>query len=221
MTSKGASVLDRLMPLLIERVQCIDNRDVSLKRILDLFEAVAGRNVYLSLLAENPDALTQLIKLASASPWICHYLAQYPILFDELLDPRSLFEPLKKADLSRDLQRELAKIEIEDGEQLMIALRQFKHLNVLRVAAADIMGVIPVMIVSDYLTWIAEAILEQVLERAWQILTTKHGCPPGTEVDKAGGFAIIAFGKFGGIELGYGSDLDLVFLFSCADGNAR
>lgn len=220
MTSKGASVLDRLMPLLIERVPCVDNLDITLLRILDLFEAVAGRNVYLSLLAENPDALTQLIKLASASSWICEYLALYPILFDELLDPQTLYEPLKKVDLSQDLQRYLDKIDHSDSEQLMIALRQFKHLNVLRVAAADLMGVIPLMIVSDYLTWTAEAILEQVLERAWRMLTEKHGCPPGAKPNQAGGFAIIAFGKFGGIELGYASDLDLVFLYDCADGNA-
>jgi glutamate-ammonia-ligase adenylyltransferase len=220
MTAKGAGVLDRLMPLLIERVPQVENRDQTLKRILELFEAVAGRNVYLALLAENPDALNQLIKLAAASPWISELLAQYPILFDELLDPQTLFEPLKKADLSGDLQRELSKIDAQDGEQLMFALRQFKHQNVLRVAAADIMGVIPVMVVSDYLTWIAEAILEQVLQRAWLMLTEKHGCPPGTEVATPGGFGIVAFGKFGGIELGYASDLDLVFLYDCADGDA-
>ncbi|PPD32046.1 MAG: bifunctional [glutamate--ammonia ligase]-adenylyl-L-tyrosine phosphorylase/[glutamate--ammonia-ligase] adenylyltransferase [Methylomonas sp.] len=219
MTRKGAGVLDRLMPLLIERIPTVSNRDITLVRILGLFEAVAGRNVYLSLLAENPDALDQLLNLASASPWICEFLALYPILFDELLDPQSLFEPLKKADLSWDLQRELTKIDSNDSEQLMIALRQFKHLNVLRVAAADIMGILPVMIVSDYLTWIAEVILEQVLEHAWQMLTEKHGCPPHTLVDKAGGFAIIGFGKFGGIELGYASDLDLVLLYDCADVN--
>ncbi len=220
MTSKGAGVLDRLIPLLIERIPKVDNRDQTLKRILDLFEAVAGRNVYLSLLAENPEALTQLIKLAAASPWICEYLAQYPILFDELLDPQTLFEPLIKADLQSDLRRQLSKIDHQDGEQLMIALRQFKHLSVLRVAAADIMGVIPVMVVSDYLTWTAEAILEQVLIRAWHMLSEKHGCPPGTRPDQPDGFGIVAFGKFGGIELGYGSDLDLVFLFACADGDA-
>ncbi|MDD2759301.1 MAG: bifunctional [glutamate--ammonia ligase]-adenylyl-L-tyrosine phosphorylase/[glutamate--ammonia-ligase] adenylyltransferase [Methylomonas sp.] len=220
MTRKGAGILDRLMPSLIERVTVIANPDATLTRILDMFEAVAGRNVYLSLLAENPDALSQLIKLAAASPWICDYLALYPILFDELLNPITLFEPLKKADLSRDLRRELEKIDCGDEEQLMIALRQFKHQNVLRVAAADIMGVIPVMIVSDYLTWIAETILEQVLTGAWKILTGKHGCPPGTMANQAGGFAIIAFGKFGGIELGYKSDLDLVFLYDCADINA-
>ncbi len=220
MTTKGASILDRLMPLLIERVQGVDNQDVTLLRILDLFESVAGRNVYLSLLAENPDALHQLIKLAAASPWICEYLALYPILFDELLDPQSLYEPLNKSDLSLDLARALDKVDSHDSEQLMIALRQFKHLNVLRVAAADLMGVIPLMIVSDYLTWTAEAILDQVLEKAWLMMTDKHGCPPGTTRQQASGFAIIGFGKFGGIELGYASDLDLVFLYDCVDGNA-
>ncbi len=219
MTSKGAGTLQRLIPALIEEMPNVDHQDETLKRILDLFETVAGRNVYLALLAENPEALNQLLKLAAASSWICEYLAQYPILFDELLDARSLYEPLQKSALSQDLQRALNKVDIQDGEQLMIALRQFKHLNVLRVAASDIMGVIPVMVVSDYLTWTAEAILEQVLERAWQMLTEKHGCPPGSDTTPQG-FAIIAFGKFGGIELGYGSDLDLVFLYDCADGNA-
>ncbi|WKJ89784.1 bifunctional [glutamate--ammonia ligase]-adenylyl-L-tyrosine phosphorylase/[glutamate--ammonia-ligase] adenylyltransferase [Methylomonas montana] len=220
MTSKGAGVLDRLMPQLIEQVPNMENADVTLLRILELFEAVAGRNVYLALLAENPDALNQLIKLAAASPWICEYLSLYPILFDELLDTRSLYDPLQKQALREDLQRALTKVDPQDSEQLMIALRQFKHLNVLRVAAADIMSAIPVMIVSDYLTWTAEAILEQVLERAWQMLTGKHGHPPGTG-DRPQNFAIVAFGKFGGIELGYGSDLDLVFLYACADGDAQ
>ena len=220
MTSKGAGVLDRLMPQLIEQVPNMENADVTLLRILELFEAVAGRNVYLALLAENPDALNQLIKLAAASPWICEYLSLYPILFDELLDTRSLYDPLQKQALREDLQRALTKVDPQDSEQLMIALRQFKHLNVLRVAAADIMSAIPVMIVSDYLTWTAEAILEQVLERAWQMLVSKHGHPPGTG-DRPQNFAIVAFGKFGGIELGYGSDLDLVFLYACADGDAQ
>jgi glutamate-ammonia-ligase adenylyltransferase len=219
LTAKGAGVLDRLMPQLIEAMPRVDNPDETLKRILKLFEAVAGRNVYLALLAENPGALAQLIRLSSASPWISDYLAMYPILFDELLDTRSLFEPLKKADLDAQLKILLAQIEIQDLEQLMIVLRQFKQLNVLRVASADIMGVIPLMVVSDYLTYIAECIVEHVVERAWLMLTEKHGFPPGSD-NKAIGFAVLGFGKFGGIELGYGSDLDMVFLYDCEDGNA-
>jgi len=229
LTAKGAGVLDRLMPQLIEAMRQVDNPDETLLRILGLFEAVAGRNVYLALLSENPGALSQLIKLSSASPWICDYLSQCPVLFDELLDTRKLYEPLKKADLDQQLKVLLAQIEVQDLEQLMVALRQFKQLNVLRVAAADIMGVIPLMVVSDYLTYIAESIVGHVLERAWLMLTEKHGLPPAPSRFPTGlrytgnaaiGFAVIGFGKLGGIELGYGSDLDLVFLYDCQDGNA-
>ena len=219
LTSKGAKVLDRLMPQLIEAMQQVENPDLTLKRMLALFEAVAGRNVYLSLLAENPDALTQLLRLSSASPWICDYLSRYPVLFDELLDTRTLYEPLKKEHLDEQLTKLLSPIEVQDLEQLMIVLRQFKQLNVLRVAAADIMGMIPLMVVSDYLTYIAECIVAHVVDRAWLMLIDKHGLPPGSD-DNSKGFAVLGFGKLGGIELGYGSDLDLVFLYDCQDGNA-
>jgi glutamate-ammonia-ligase adenylyltransferase len=101
----------------------------------------------------------------------------------------------------------------------MIALRQFKQVNVLRIAAADIMGVIPLMVVSDYLTFLAESIVETVLKHAWKALVEKHGYPPECD-DENTRFAILGFGKFGGIELGYGSDLDMVFLYDCADINA-
>jgi len=219
LSTKGTAVLERLVPRVIEAVRDVENQDETLRRLLVLFEAVAGRNVYLSLLAENPEALAQLVRLVSASLWICEYLAKYPVLFDELLDVRSLYEPLQKQDLARQIARELDKVSVQDSEQLMIILRQFKHLNVLRVAAADIMGVIPVMVVSDYLTCIAEIILGQVVDRAWTMLTDKHGCPPGTDV-LATGFAVLGLGKLGGIELGYGSDLDMVFLYDCKDSNA-
>jgi len=212
LTRKGLGVVQRLLPQLLRQLPQVTNQQETLNRILSLFAAVTGRNVYLSLLTENPQALTQLLRLSAASPWICRYMAEYPILFDELLDVRTLYEPLQKSALSLDLQRLLDKIELNDSEQLLIALRQFKHQQLLRVAAADIMGVIPVMVVSDYLTWIAEAILEQVLNRAWQMLVGKHGYPPAA-TDDAKHFAIIGFGKLGGLELGYGSDLDLVFIY--------
>lgn len=214
MTAKGAAVLDRLMPQLIEAVGACGNAEETLKRLLTLFEAVAGRNVYLSLLAENPDALQQLIKLSAASPWICEHLARYPVLFDELLDATTLYEPLGRAQLEAELQEMLDAKEDEDFEQMLFAMRQFKQINVLRVAAADIMGVIPIMVVSDYLTYIAEAVLAQVFKQAWRQLATKHGAPPA-KCETASGFAIIGFGKLGGLELGYGSDLDLVFLYDC------
>lgn len=220
LTAKGAAVVDRLMPQLLNGVGMVGNPDQTLRRLLSLLEAVAGRNVYLALLAENPDALPQLINLSSASPWICDYLARYPVLFDELLDTRSLYEPLDKENLQMQLHQQLRNCDHHDLEQIMIVLRKFKQVNVLRVAAADIMDVIPITVVSDYLTYIAEVILEEVVEQAWRMLTEKHGVPPGTTLQRSGRFGVLGFGKLGGLELGYGSDMDLVFLYDCDDGNS-
>jgi glutamate-ammonia-ligase adenylyltransferase len=219
LSNKGLGAINRLMPQVISTLQTVPNPDETLKRLLALFKAVAGRNVYLALLGENPPALSQLLKLSSASPWIGEYLAHYPVLFDELLDTRLLFEPLKKSDLVSQLNQLVARIDAEDQEALMIALRQFKQVNVLRIAAADIMGIIPLMVVSDYLTYLAESLLDCVLKYEWQMLVEKHGYPPECDDEKTN-FAVIGFGKLGGLELGYGSDLDMVFIYDCADGNA-
>ncbi len=219
LSNKGLGVINRLMPQVIATLQTVSNPDETLKRLLTLFTAVAGRNVYLALLAENPHALSQLLKLSSSSPWIDEYLARYPVLFDELLDTRSLFEPLKKTDLATQLNQIVARIDDDDLEALMIALRQFKQVNVLRIAAADIMDVIPLMVVSDYLTYLAESIVDCVVKHEWQMLTAKHGYPPQCNDEKTN-FTVIGFGKLGGLELGYGSDLDMVFIYDCKDGNA-
>jgi glutamate-ammonia-ligase adenylyltransferase len=135
-------------------------------------------------------------------------------LLDELLDPRTLYAPLTRAALEAELAAELARIDSEDLEQQMEALRHFQQANVLRVAAADVAGVYPLMVVSDHLTEIAEVAVGAALRLAREHLVTRHGTPrcriDGELVEP--GFAIIGYGKLGGIELGYGSDLDLVFL---------
>ncbi|MEC4748395.1 bifunctional [glutamate--ammonia ligase]-adenylyl-L-tyrosine phosphorylase/[glutamate--ammonia-ligase] adenylyltransferase [Methylomicrobium sp. Wu6] len=219
LTAKGAGVLDRLMPQVLDAMREFDRPDEVFKRVLDIFTAVAGRTVYLALLSENPQALALLLRLAAASPWICRYLAHYPVVFDELIDARSLFAPLKKTDLTEQLDWLLQSVDAEELEQTMILLRQFKQQRVLKVVAADLMGAIPLMVVSDYLTYIAESIVEKVVERAWLALVQKYGKPPGSDGVHSG-FAVIGLGKFGGIELGYGSDLDLVFIYDCLDGHA-
>lgn len=215
---KGAQALQKLMPALLRQLAQVDNPDLTLARILDLLEKIAGRSVYLALLAENSGALTQLIKLSSASNWICQYLAKHPVIYDQLLDVRSLYEPLNKADLTRQISQQLATIATSDVEQVMIVLREFKQVNVLKVASADIMGVMPLMQVSDYLSSIAEVILEQSLQWLWRLLVDKHGAPGGTR-DLVTGFGVVGMGKLGGYELGYGSDLDMVFLYDCRDNN--
>ena len=217
-SARGQERLDRLMPLLIAATLQQADTDVALERSLDVIEAILRRTAYLALLEEHPLALSQLVQLCAASPWISHYLATQPILLDELLDPRNLYAPADKAVLQTLLQQRLSNIDEQDEEQRLDALRQFKHSQVLRVAAADIAGELPLMKVSDHLTWIAEVILVQALEWAWSTLVAKHGSPPGTDLaGQQKGFAIVAYGKLGGLELGYGSDVDVVFLYESTD----
>jgi glutamate-ammonia-ligase adenylyltransferase len=213
LTPKAAEELDRLMPALIEAAGQSQSSDSVLPRLLNLLETIAGRSAYLTLLAENPGALKQLIRLAAASPWITRQLAQFPMLLDELIDPRTLYAPLTRDQLETDLDHRLSGLDPSDDEALLNALRHFKQVHVLRVAAADIAGAIPTRIVSDYLTAIAEVILERSVALAWRQVTAKHGPPPGAEVSALRDFIVVGYGKLGGIELGYGSDLDLVFLY--------
>jgi glutamate-ammonia-ligase adenylyltransferase len=223
LSAAGASTLDRLMPLLLGAAGRTANPVDVLKKLLRLVESIASRKAYLSLLVENPLALSQLVKLAAASSWIAGFIGQHPILLDELLDPRTLYAPLSREALSNEIDRRLATIPGEDLERQMAELREFKQAHGLRVAAADIAGVIPVSTVSDCLTGIAEVVLEKVLHLAWRLVAEKHGAPPGSDAEKISGFAVIGYGKLGGRELGYGSDLDLVFLHAdvCAQSKTN
>ena len=212
LTETARSRLARLMPLLIGAAGATRWPDQALGRLLGIIEAIARRSNYLILLAENPMALSQLARLVAASPWIAAQIARYPVLLDELLDTRTLYHPPDRETLGEELDEQLANC--EDLEEQMDMLRRFRGASVLRVAAADIVGNMPLMRVSDYLTEIAEVILERVLAMAWQQVSERYGepyCRDGDEPRPAR-FAIIAYGKLGGLELGYGSDLDLVFV---------
>ncbi|WP_455203951.1 bifunctional [glutamate--ammonia ligase]-adenylyl-L-tyrosine phosphorylase/[glutamate--ammonia-ligase] adenylyltransferase, partial [Kaarinaea lacus] len=214
LSRQGKERMDKLMPLLLGAVGHYDNENRVLKRLLDLLEAIARRTSYLALLGENPMALSQLVRLCAASPWIVHQIAKQPVVLDELLDPRTLYLPPSRESLIQDLQQRMEYIDEQDLEQQMDALRHFKHANVLRVAAADVSEAMPLMVVSDHLTDIAELVLNQVLQIAWQHMVRRHGLPGHANNNiESCGFAVIAYGKMGGIELGYGSDLDLVFLY--------
>jgi glutamate-ammonia-ligase adenylyltransferase len=216
LSQRGRERMDNLIPLLLSVVKdTAKTPTTTLERILGLLEVIAQRSVYLALLIENNSALTQLVSLCDASLWISRYLARYPLLLDELLDPASLYRPLDRDQIHAKLGRQLKQVPADDPEQLLDALRHFKHTHVLRVAAADVSGTMPLMIVSDYLTVLAEGLLRRVLELAWNDLTPRFG-RPCYHVDGEGReaqFVIIAYGKLGGIELNYSSDLDLVFLY--------
>lgn len=215
----GFERLDALMPMLLDAVAENPTPDMALERVLPLIESVLRRTAYLALLRENPEALSHLMRLCSASPWIAAQIARYPILLDELLTPDTLYTPADKARLADELLQSLARIPEDDEEAQLEALRVFKHAQVLHVAASDIAGTRHLMKVSDYLTYIAEVVLDAVLAMAWKTLTRKHGYPlghHGEPLGEAPEFLIVGYGKLGGIELGYGSDLDLVFLHDAA-----
>ncbi|MBU0986328.1 MAG: bifunctional [glutamate--ammonia ligase]-adenylyl-L-tyrosine phosphorylase/[glutamate--ammonia-ligase] adenylyltransferase [Proteobacteria bacterium] len=223
LTSDGRNRLDKLMPLILRLTGTAEQPLPVLIRIIDLIKAIEQRTCYLALLLENPTALVHLLKLAATSPWIISFLARHPVLLDELLDPRTLYAPPQRQELESEVRKRLDQTLPNDLEQQIQELCIFKQTNMLRVASADVTGALSLMKTSDHLTDIAETVLNQVLDLAWNHLVNKHG-KPECLLDKKRydrGFAVIAYGKLGGIELGYDSDLDLVFLHAGTKGQTR
>ena len=195
---------DRLMPLVIAIAAQEENSDIALLRSISLLENICRRASYLALLAEYPQALNLVIKLCAASPWLAQYLSSHPILLDELLDSRTLYiEPdfvLLKAELIEKMQHLQ-----NDTEAQMDAMRHFKHSTILKFAAQDVAGALPLEILSDYLSNLADLILQVSLQVIWESLKFKHIATPK--------FAVIGYGKLGSKELGYMSDLDIIFIY--------
>ena len=217
MQTQARQRLNRFMPVLLQALVAVERPSLTLERVLLLVEAVLRRSAYLVLLNENPAALEQLVRLCGASPWIAEQLADTPLLLDELLNSESLYSPPQKAELQDDLRQQLLRIPEDDLESQMECLRHFKKAHVLRVAASEVRGTLALMKVSDYLTWIAEVVLEHVVVLAWTGLVDRHGRPQSDQDTGSDiGFAVIGYGKLGGIELGYTSDLDLVFIHSAS-----
>ncbi len=211
---QGRIRFDALVPVIVASVAHQPRPAEVLGRLVAVLEHIAGRTTYLALLQEHPQVLSQLVRLCAASAWIADQITRFPMLLDQLLDPAGLYAPLSRQALVIELERRLSDIDETDLELQMDRLRQFHHAMVLRVAAADIAGVAQVMVVSDELTAIAEVVLEKVLSIAWSDMQRRYGepcCRVGRKLRPVA-FAVIGYGKLGGIELGYGSDLDLVFL---------
>jgi glutamate-ammonia-ligase adenylyltransferase len=223
LSATGRSRLNRLMPWILLKVGQTSQSFLVLNRILNLLRSIQRRTSYLALLLEHPTILTHLVQLSEASSWIVSFLSQHPVLLDELLDPRTLYSPPTADELINGLKLRLGQNVVDDLEFQMESLRIFKQINILRVAASDITNRLPLMKISDRLSDIAKIILNHVVEISWQHLVKKHGHPRcqlnGTDIDK--GFAVVAYGKLGGFELGYGSDLDLVFLHCGAPGQTQ
>ncbi|WP_299494885.1 bifunctional [glutamate--ammonia ligase]-adenylyl-L-tyrosine phosphorylase/[glutamate--ammonia-ligase] adenylyltransferase [uncultured Shewanella sp.] len=220
---RGRETLDKLMPRLFSELFTQPSPSSALAAVSSVLDKILTRTTYLELLFENLGARQQLVRLCCASPWITEQLAHFPMLLDELIDPAQLYHTTSLSDYASELRQYLLRVPEDDLEQQMEALRQFKLTQQLKVAAADVTGILPVMAVSDHLTLLAEAITEQVVIQAWRELKGRHGTPPHLAQGEMG-FAIVGYGKAGGVELGYGSDLDLVFLHNCpgqaqTDGN--
>ena len=212
MGPQGRQALEKLMPVLLDKVSQSDTPGILFARLQKLLLQIVTRTAYLQLLVENAGALTQLIRLCEASSLVAEQLARYPILLDELLVPELLYNPMPLEAYKGELRQFLLRVPEEDVEQQMEALRQFKQIHLLRIAAADIAGALPLMKVSDHLTWLAEAIVEEVVNQAWIQISERHGVPEVLADSPNRGFGVVAYGKLGGIELAYSSDLDLVFV---------
>jgi glutamate-ammonia-ligase adenylyltransferase len=216
MGQAGARRLARFMPALLESLRGRSRPALVLERVLTVVEKVLRRSAYVALLNENPAVRDRLLDLCEQSAWLTEEIGRYPLLLDELLDPRE--RTAAREELKPELARRLEGIPDSDDERRIEALAQFQRAALFRIAVADVSGELPIMKVSDRLTELAEIVLEEVLAMAWAELTRRHGRPRLRAADgwREAGFGVIAYGKFAGMELSYRSDLDLVFLHEAA-----
>ena len=208
--------LDALMPEVLRVCATQEHSDRTFGLVFNLIQAVLRRSVYLTLLIENSQALEQLALLCQRSQWIADQLTAFPDLLDELLDPRNLYANQTKIDLQDQLRQQTLRLDVNDQEQQMEVIRYFVRACNLRIAASEITGRLSLMEASDQLTWTAEVVVEHVANVAWHQMAAKYGtpAPPMDKADSSAtpGFIVVAYGKVGGLEMGYKSDLDLVFL---------
>jgi len=196
--------MDKLIPQFINLCSEQSNPDQTLLRILKLLENISRRASYLAFMAEYPQILPRLVNLSSASEWAADYLVRHPFLLDDLLDAREIYRAPDWPLLENLLQEQLADC-TDDIERAMDVLRQFHHSRTFHLLAMDLQGLLPLETLSDHLSDLADLILKNVLQLCWHEMRNKHLTEPM--------FSIIAYGKLGGRELGYESDLDLIFIY--------
>ena len=212
--SKARKRLDDFMPALLLAVRDRQDALIAFQRVIAVVEKILRRSAYIALLNENSHVLARLVELCERSSLIAQQIARHPVLLDELLDPSALQTRMSRNELQEELESRLEAAPADDSEARMDVLGQFQRASIFRVAVADFSGTLPIMRVSDVLTDLAETVLEYALAVAWGDMTAQHGRPfyVHNGVRRPAGFGIIGYGKLGGIELSYGSDLDLVFL---------
>ncbi|HEU4626089.1 MAG TPA: bifunctional [glutamate--ammonia ligase]-adenylyl-L-tyrosine phosphorylase/[glutamate--ammonia-ligase] adenylyltransferase [Steroidobacteraceae bacterium] len=211
----GRKRLQAMLPAVMADIAASRAPLVVLRRVLKIIEAIGQRSVYFALLTESAAARKRLIELAGHGDFLANQIASHPVLLDELLDERLLLHLPARADLEAELDLMLEQVADEDAERQVETLRQFQRVAIFRIAVADLTGFLPLMKVSDRLTEVAEIIVERAIVMGWQQMTAQFGVPMCSE---SGGarrpvrVCAVGYGKLGGMELGYSSDLDLVFL---------
>jgi glutamate-ammonia-ligase adenylyltransferase len=202
---------DALLPRVIELSAQASAPEAALARTLDLLEAVSRRSSYLALLHEYPQALERVVQLLAASGWAAAYVTRHPLLLDELLDVRTLYAAPDWKEFAAGLRLQLARHE-GDTERQMDVLREAHHAQVFRLLAQDLAEQLTVEVLADHLSALADLMLAITLEQCWSQLRNRHRDTPR--------FAVIGYGKLGGKELGYASDLDIIFLYDDDDARA-
>lgn len=214
-SKSGRERLDKLMPLLLQEVAATKSPDRTLLRVLNVVQTIGRRSAYLALLVENHIALKQLVELCAASQWISNWIGGHPVILDELLTPLSQGRLADTKAQRRELRRRLTQIDARDLESQMNTMREFAHANVLCIAAADIAGTLDAGEIGERLSALAQTILIEVTDVAIEGLAPRFGRPMiernGEHINAA--FSIVAYGKLGSEELGYNSDLDIIFLY--------
>ncbi|HET7197898.1 MAG TPA: bifunctional [glutamate--ammonia ligase]-adenylyl-L-tyrosine phosphorylase/[glutamate--ammonia-ligase] adenylyltransferase [Burkholderiales bacterium] len=200
--------LDRVLPALGRAAARTPDPAATLARGVDLIEAIATRAAYLALLAEHPEALERVARILAASSWAAEFITRHPLLLDELLDERLLSAPPELDAVGRTLRAQLAA-HPGDTERRLDILRETHQAQVFRLLTQDLAGLLTVERLADHLSALADLMLEATLECAWDELPRRHREGPPR-------FAVIAYGKLGGKELGYASDLDIIFLYDDA-----
>jgi len=206
------SRLDAIGPRLIEAAGATGNPDTTLVRGLNFIETISRRGAYLALLQQYPMALRRVADMMCASSWASDYLARHPLLLDELLDPRLYDAATDWAGFRESLRSNLAD-HTGDTEREMDILREMHHAQIFRLLAQDLAGLQTIETLSDHLTELADIIVQETLPLCWGTIRKQHCATPK--------FAVIGYGKLGGKELGYVSDLDLVYLFDDRDPDAE
>ncbi|CAM3443981.1 bifunctional [glutamate--ammonia ligase]-adenylyl-L-tyrosine phosphorylase/[glutamate--ammonia-ligase] adenylyltransferase [Bordetella flabilis] len=201
--------VETLLPMVLRAAARTSAPAAALVRLFDLIEAIAQRSAYLALLAEYPDTLARIARMMAASPWAAQYLTLHPLLLDSLIDWRALLEPLDFGQMARQLAADLDACLLPDGspdiERQMNLMRDVQRQASFQLLAQDLEGELTVEKLADQLSALADMLLAETLNRTWPLVNKQAGAAPR--------FAVIAYGKLGGKELGYASDLDIVFIY--------